>query len=78
MASKTANPSQPTSTKNANAPTGGSTQVQFTSHQDDRMLANFPHAGERIIHRSANCIIVAGPNKGKDVEHVSYKMIASF
>ena len=69
MASKTANGSVGNAAKNAtsgNAPGGG--------QLDDRMLANFPHCGERIIHRSANCIIVAGPNKGKEVDHVSYNL----
>ena len=75
MASKTANQSNITSAKNA-AAGPAATGVQFgAAHQDDRHLANFPHAGERIIHRSANCIIVAGPNKGKDVDHVSYKLL---
>lgn len=73
MASKTANQSNVTSTKNA-AGGAAATGVQFSAPLDDRHLANFPHTGERIIHRSANCIIVADPKKGKDVDHVSYKL----
>ena len=37
---------------------------------DDRILKAFPHTGERVIHRSANCIIVADARKREEV--VSY------
>lgn len=42
---------------------------------DDRLYRGNEHYNEVIIHRSANCIIVAGPQRTQEYDPVSLTVI---